>query len=106
MTERIYGIAIDEEVTPVMVRDAIIECFWQAHCADSEIAPKEKEINRQYCKSIVEKAFSDTGGDFKNPTKESILKGLENLAEFSKNFRDPSIIQKHYEGIMKLVNKL
>ncbi|MFZ2192688.1 MAG: hypothetical protein WAV31_00400 [Candidatus Moraniibacteriota bacterium] len=106
MVEKIYGVDIDDQITPIMVRNAIGECFWQAHCADSGIASNEKEMSRKYCQSIVEKAFGDTGGDFKSPTKESILKCLENLAEFSKNFRDQSIIQKHYEGIMKLVDKL
>lgn len=106
MTEKIYGIDINGKITPLMVRDAISECFWQAHCADSEIAMDDKKISHEYCQSIVRKSFEETGGDFDHPTKESIMKCLENLAEFSKNFRDPSIIQKHQEQIMKLANKL
>ena len=106
MTKKIYGIDINSEITPLMVRDAINECFWQAHCADSGIAQYDEKISHEYCQSIVRKAFDDAGGDFDHPNKESIMKCLENLVEFSKNFRDPSIIQKHKEKIMNLVNRL
>ncbi len=91
---------------PLMVRDAIVECFRQAHCHDSGINPDEKEVNRIYCREIVEKAFTDAGGDFQKPNKKSILGALENLKQFAKSFRDPSIIKKHYNEIMQLVNKL
>jgi hypothetical protein len=89
-----------------MVRDAITECFWNAHCKDTGIEEAEKEANRSYCKSIVEKAFTDSHGDFNNPTKESIIGCLDVLASFAKSFRDPSIIEKHYDEIMLLVSKL
>lgn len=97
---------ISEKATPLMVRDAIIECFNKAHCEDAGFEVEEKEINEQYCKSVVEKFFRDSGGDFDNPTKDSILKVIEGLAEFSKNFRNPEIIKKHQADIMVLVNKL
>ena len=102
----IYGVDTGKEVTPLMVRDAIIECFRQAHCADAGIGDDDKETNSLYCKEIVEKAFNDAGGDFNNPSKEDILGALGNLAEFAKNFRNPKIIEKHYGDIMQLVNKL
>ncbi len=28
----IYGVDVTKNVTPVMVRDAIIQCFYEAHC--------------------------------------------------------------------------
>ena len=37
MDKKIFGIEPDEEVTPLMVRDAIVECFYEAHCADAGI---------------------------------------------------------------------
>ena len=106
MSKKKYGIDIDGKITPRMVRDAISECFYQAHCADSGIAVNDKAISREYCQSIVKKAFNDAGEDFENPDKESILKCLENLSEFSKSFRDQAIIEKHRKEIMKLVEKL
>ena len=106
MAEKIYGIDLEEELTPLKVRDAIIQCFFEAHCADSDVVEAGQEASQEYCSTIVRKAFDDTGGDFDNPTKESILKVMGQLAEFAKNFRDPKIIEKHYSQIMSLVEKL
>jgi hypothetical protein len=54
----------------------------------------------------VKKAFADSGGDFEKPSKKSIIECLEKLKEFAANFRNPSIIEKHYNEIMKLVSRL
>jgi hypothetical protein len=105
MSEKIYGVDPGKPVTPLIVRDAIIECFSQAHCADAGM-DISKEEGRIYCKTIVQKAFEDTGGDFNKPTKESIRAALKNLAEFARKFRDQETVQKHYGQIMELVEKL
>lgn len=103
---KIYGVDLEEDITPLMVRDAMIECFYRAHCVDAEIDLQEGSANKSYCQQIVEKAFTDSGGDFENPTKNSILAAMSELKKFSENFRDPKIIQKHAQEIMKLVEKL
>lgn len=103
----IYGIDTNKKITPLMVRDAIVECFYLAHCAETGISAKvDNQSNKDYCQSIIKKAFDDTGGDFNTPDKDSILAVLDYLADFSKNFRDPSIIEKHYNQIMTLVDKI
>ena len=103
----VYGIDLDKEVTALMVRDVIVACFYEAHCAETGLSPDKKSpANKEYCRTIIEKSFEDSGGDFDRPNKEAILGVLDNLVEFSKNFRDPSIIAKHYEQIMILVDKL
>jgi len=45
----IYGIDADKEVTPLMVRDAIVECFFIAHCEDSGLKQggKDEGLNRR-----------------------------------------------------------
>lgn len=106
MEEKIYGVDLNKDVTALMVRDAIIECFRLAHCEDSGINVADKNINKEYCGDIVKKAFSDTGSDFDKPTKDTIIKVLGELKSFSMNFRDKSIIEHHYNQILKLVNKL
>jgi len=103
---KVYGIGMDQEITPLMVRDALIECFFQAHCADTGMDQTEGDTNRQYCGEIIKKSFNDIGGDFNNPTKEDVLKVMGKLKEFSAGFRDPSIIEKHSKEIMKLVEKM
>lgn len=81
------------------------ECFYEAHCKDAQVTDKEN-MGKPYCVEIVKKAFKESGGDFENPTKESILKAMDNLAEFSRSFRDPKKIEENYAKIMILVNKL
>ena len=89
-----------------MVRDALINCFYEAHCEDTGIDIKEGDINREYCREIISKAFKDVGGDFDNPTKESVVGVVKKLKNFSKGFRDQKIIEKHAKEIMSLINKL
>ena len=103
---KIYGVDLNSEVTPLMVRDAIVECFYNAHCADSALEDDDSKSVNKYCAELVKGAFTNTGGDFENPTKESIVKVLGQLAEFSKNFRNPEVIKKHYNEIMQLVERL
>jgi hypothetical protein len=105
MSEKIYGVNLDDPVTPQDVKRALNECFYEAHCIDSELGGGE-DIDRNYCETMIKKAFSETEGDYERPTKESLLKVMNYLQEFAKNFRDPEIIQKHTTQIMKLVERL
>lgn len=106
MAENIYGVDPAKNLTPLIVRDALVECFRQAHCADAGIDIIDGDTNKMYCQEIVRKAFTDAGFNFDTPSKEGILKAMDNLAEFAKKFRDQSIVQKHYSEIMKLINNL
>ncbi len=102
----LYGVDLDKLITPIMARDALVECFFQAHCTDAGTGTDNPEINREYIKEIVEKAFADSGGNFENPTKQSILNTMGKLQNFAKNFRDPSIVQKHAGEMMRIVEKI
>lgn len=106
MTDLIYGVDIGQNVSPAQVRDALVECFNQAHCEMVELGENDEVVNKEYCKSVVKNAFSEVGGDFENPTKEKLIAVMGHLAKFSETFRKPEIIQKHSEEIMSLVNKL
>lgn len=100
----IYGIDVEQPVTEIMVRDAIVRCFGQAHCPYKERGDEHSE--ELYAKPIVEKAFIDSGGDFEHPTKESIKRAVESLMNFAGNFTDSSIIQQHAEEIHQLLEKI
>lgn len=102
----IYGVDTTKEVSPEMVRDAIVICFYEAHCAQTEMGSSDDPMTHNYCRQIVEKAFKETGGDFERPTKASIMACAGWLAEFSKSFRDQSVIQKHMSDIQKLISLL
>jgi len=103
VTNTLYGVDLESEVTPIMVRDAMAKCFSIAHREDTGL---EGDVTEDYCRNIVKKAFTDSGGDYENPTKESLQKVMAKLADFAKNFRDQKIIEKHYSQILSLVNKI
>ncbi|MBU0611890.1 hypothetical protein KKB58_00440, partial [Patescibacteria group bacterium] len=64
---------------------------------------KLKEINIEV---MIKGLFKKNGDDYDKPTKESLIKIIGELKEFSKNFRAEDVIDKHYTEIMMLINKL
>jgi len=111
----IYGVDITKNITPAMVRDAIIQCFYEAHSDVLELAretfghpPKKKfeEMKKSHVKELVRDIFDKIKGDFNKPTKDNLLKVLENLKGFATIYRKPDIIKKHVKEIMFLINKL
>ena len=108
----IYCIDLTEEITPVKVRDAIIECFTQAQeelikSTKTITGLQQEEAKKINVDLLIEDAFDTVGGDFNNPTKESLIKVITKLKEFATDaFRDAEIIEKHAGEIMLLINKL
>ena len=111
----IYGVDVTKNVTPVMVRDAIIQCFYEAHCNVLELAketfghPPEKkfeEMKKSHVKELINDTFDKIGGDFDKPTKDNLLKVIENLKGFASIYRKPDVIKKHVSEIMLLISKL
>lgn len=111
----IYGVDITNKVTPIMVRDAILDCFLKAHSnvldemkiySDYKTEDEFMKIKQESVKSLVESKFKEVGGDFNNPSRDSLIQVIIKLAEYASKFRDPTIIDKHINEIMSLVNKL
>ena len=102
----IYGVDTESTVTPIMVRDAIDRCFYEAHCAVVEL-PESNELERHlYCTTVLRRGFELTGGDFDSPTRDSLIQAMNYLAEYSKSFRDPLVVTQHYQEIMQLIEKI
>lgn len=101
---KLYGIDLEQEITPLIARDAIVQCFYEAHCEATELPEASDADNREYCGQLVRRAFESTDGDFDNPSKESINKAVNFLALYSKSFRDQEVIQKHYQEIKKILD--
>ena len=115
MGKEIYGVDTSKKVTPLMVRDAIIRCFREAHKEALEELNRKKafeseaergDFQRIQIDLIVRSAFDDTNTDFENPTKEGIRKVMGTLIKFAARFREEEIIKKHYDEIMALVEKI
>ena len=107
----IYGVDPNQQnITPLMVRDAMVRCFFAAHCKDSGITPgvgdTDEATTRNYCREIVKQAFQKSQGDFDRPTRASILGAMAELRKMAANFRSPEEIAKHVGEIMTLVEKL
>lgn len=94
-----------DKITPIDVREALVNCFYQAHCSDTGLEINE-ETGRRYCLIKVKEVFVKQGVDFENPTKEGLLKVVNDLAEFSKNFRSQEIIEQHKKQITDLLSQL
>lgn len=109
----IYGIDPEGGVAPIDVRNALVECFTMAHGGDLAeslnidlSSDKDSTIKRESIITFLTGMFEQVGSDFNAPTKEDLVKVVEKLEEFSKNFRDPKIIEKHTKEITMLINKL
>jgi hypothetical protein len=101
----IYGVDIDKPVSTLEARDAIMRCFIEAHFEDAQKQGiTDPLVAEKTCRDKVQEAFQKTGGDFQNPTKGALLNAVGFLAEFSKTFRDPTIIEKHKTQIMQLLS--
>jgi len=94
MNKKIYGVDPDKKVTPLMVRDAIIRCFTEAHadvletmkdCADNTCQVDFDKIKSLNIRLIINKFFEEAGGDFENPTREDLIAVCDKLAEFSQD---------------------
>ena len=112
----IYGVDASGKVTPIMVRDAIIDCFTKAHnevleqmkeYTDFKSEEEFEEMKKIQVKYLIETLFENVGGDFNNPTKENIIQVVMKLKEYAAaSFRKPEVIEKHAGEIMQLINKL
>lgn len=108
MPKLIYGVDPSGVVTAPMVRDAMVECFYLAHCADTGLddTSADKKDLRDYCRALVEDAFARAKADFDNPTKEGLLRVVEELKKFALNFRAPEVVNKHADEIRSLAEKI
>ena len=111
----IYGVDVTKKVTSIMVRDAIIRCFYEAHNDVLELArdsfgnpPRKKfeEMKKEHVKNFVQDIFQKIDGDFYNPSKKELFKVIENLRDFASIYRDPNIIKKHFTEILLLIDKI
>ena len=108
----IYGVDLSGKITPLQVRDAIIKCFSQAQEELKKYMRETtefeyEEIEKMLVDFVIENVFEKVGGDFNNPTKETLIQVIMKLKERSADvFRDPEIIEKHAGEIKQLIDKL
>ena len=102
----IYGVDTDKPLTALMVRDALVTCFFEAHCRDTGLELNDNETGKTYCESLIRDAFAKAKADFEHPDKDGLCRVIAQLKDFSVKFRDPSVIERHAREIMLLVDRL
>lgn len=111
----IYGVDITKKVTPIMVRDAIIQCYYEAHCNVLELAkeafyepPKKNfdKMKKAHVRELIENFICDVGGDVNNPSKSCLIKVLNRLQKIASTYREPEVINSHVSDIYQLIDKL
>ncbi len=101
----------DVKMTPVEVRESIVKCFYEAHrdmiLKNSSMSDEEKsKFTETSIREIVRGQFIEAGGDFENPTKESLFFAIIGLAEIAKQFRDIDRIVGNFLKILKMIDRL
>ena len=102
------------EVTPLRVRDLIIECFFSAQHETFERSRKQVGAARLDEASLrasvvtgVRLAFKESGGDYDAPTARSLGEVVQVLARKSEAWgTPPDVIQHHAGQISKLLSLL
>ncbi|MEM4397623.1 MAG: hypothetical protein QW757_03305 [Candidatus Woesearchaeota archaeon] len=100
----------NKKLTPIEVRDAIVDCFLGAHkeALSNVFVPEEmrEKFDRNSVVLIVKEAMRKAQGNYDNPTKEALFFSLFHLAELAKNFRNIDLIVKHFKEMLDLIDKL
>ena len=101
----------DDQVTPTFVRDQLLLCFESANGEFMRILnqPVTDEQLKQQVRSFVEGVFSNCGVSYVSPTKAGIVTAISECRRNAESMMGPqgaSIIQHHYDEMMKLVNRL
>ena len=111
----IYGVDISKNFTPAMVRDAIIQCFYEAHSNVLDLAKEYFDLSsdedfevmkKEQVSDLVETIFKTSGGDFDNPDKTALTNVVNTLRKIAELYREPDVINHNVNQIMKLINKL
>lgn len=101
------------KLDPTAIKNATIECFIDAHAkelkeldhyaSNGDELKKLKEMNVEL---LVKKAFEETGGNFESPSKGDIVRAVDYLVGFAKNFRNQEVVMHNKDKIMKLIELL
>ncbi|MHB8882404.1 MAG: hypothetical protein ACYC69_12955 [Thermodesulfovibrionales bacterium] len=102
-----------KDLDAVKARDLIVKCFFEAQKETFARAKKdfggsaeEADIMANVL-TMVKMVFRDTGGDFENPDKKSIMAAIESLARKASAWGTPAdIIDFHKSQIMRIITIL
>jgi len=98
-----------KDMNPAKARDLIVKCFFEAqketyHRTKQAIgvSDTEEEIHKTVVAGI-RGTFKEIGGDYEQPTKETLMKVVEGLAKKAKLWGTPSDIIEYHKQCMDKV---
>lgn len=97
------------DMTPTKARDLIVQCFQEAQrehlAAASEFIHQTHEQTdvRNMVIGAVRLAFKEVGGDYDQPTKDTLTQVVEILARKSEQRQTPKEIIAHHKGEIERV---
>lgn len=103
------------EITLDVAGNAIVVCFIEVYkeilnqmgeCEEFEFEEECEEVKNFNVKFIIKKTFPDVGGNFGDLDKESVVKVIYSLGDYSAKFRRPRVIDRHVAEIVWLGEKL
>lgn len=115
MGKRIYGVDLNNKLTPLMVRDAIVNCFLEAHDDVLEMikdyykvhnAEELNDLKEAQVKGMISAIFTEIGSNFESPKKEDLKKVIDRLKEISIGFRDKVLVEQHHNEISQLIDRI
>lgn len=59
-----FGVDLDKSITLLMARDALVDCFFEAHCVDTGMEIEGPAVNKRYANDVVKKGFYGCGRGF------------------------------------------
>lgn len=60
----------------------------------------------EFAMPIIRKQFADAEVDFKNPTKDELIRIAKRLVEVTKELQSPEIAKEEFREYMHIINKL
>lgn len=97
------------EMNSVKARDLITRCFLEAQKETfyrvrerAGVSHNEDSVKKSI-DNVVKMAFKSTGGDYDNPSKESLMKVVGQLAENAASFGTPEDIIDHHKGLIEKI---
>jgi hypothetical protein len=101
----------DNRVTPMFVRDELLQCFESANREFANLLKMQvtDDALKQQVKTFVSTVFQQCGVSYTSPTKQGIevaIKTCKDNAEKMMGAQGADIIRHHYAEMMKLVTRL
>jgi len=104
---------LPDTVTPDFARDQMVLCFMAAHGsqflkmkAKLGVEPTKESLERTV-KGMLRIAFTDTGGSFDAPTRETLFAAAERLRDKSDGWgTPPDVVERHLALMGQIIERV